>query len=302
MYSFEQIAWMFLIYAMIGWLWETPFVSIKKGKFVNRGFLRGPIIPIYGFAITTIMISLKAYDDLIRVTGWHRVAAIMLYAAFVATVWEYVTSYLLEVIFKTRWWDYSPKPFNIKGRIALHASIFWGIGSTILWFYVNHGLMAFYERVPIGAMRSFLAIAYAIVLVDVAFTLVELVNLRSLVNRLHHISDEMFEGMTERLEKLGELHFIETLEEAKNTLKSKVVYRKYEGFQAFSEFLEELTSKSKDWAIDNDMLSGHFREVLGKIKGNVRFFRNYPDARTKHFQMVFIARKAIQDFFKQFKD
>ena len=289
MYSIEQIAWMFLVYAIVGWLWETPFVSIKKGKFVNRGFLRGPIIPIYGFAITTIMISLKAFDGAITANGWQRVGLILLYAALVATAWEYATSYILEVIFKTRWWDYSPKRFNIKGRIALHATIFWGIGSTILWLYVNGPIMTLFDRVPGSAMRSFLAIAYAVLFVDVAFTLMELVNLRHLVNRLHTLSDELMEGLSERLEKLGDLHLTE------------VVYRKYEGFQAFTELVDELASKGKEWAAVNESLTNGLKEVIGKIKGNVRFFRNYPDARTKHFQKVFIARKAIQEFFKQFK-
>ncbi|HAS73073.1 MAG TPA: hypothetical protein DCS67_02895 [Clostridiales bacterium UBA8960] len=302
MFTFGEVAWMFLVYGLVGWLWETPFVSIKNKKFVNRGFLRGPIIPIYGFAATTIMLSLAAWDPTKLVKGVQGAIIIMIYAALVATVWEYMTSYLLEVLFKTRWWDYSKRRFNLKGRIALRASVFWGIGSTMLWFFVNPKIIAFYGSVPESVMKAVLFGAYFIVLVDVGFTLVELINLRSLVIKLHQTSEEMVTVLTEKLEKLGEMHIISFLSDAKANLKTRVEYRKYEGFQAFSEFLDEMTNKGKDWALDNEILSGRFNEMLSKLKGNVRFFRNYPDAKTKHFQMVFITRKldeAIHEFLKQ---
>lgn len=302
MFTTGEIAWMFLVYAMIGWLWETPFVSIKNKKFVNRGFLRGPIVPIYGFAATTIMISLAAWDRHIFLEGWQRVALIMIYASLIATIWEYMTSYLLEVLFKTRWWDYSKRRFNIKGRIALRASFFWGIGGSMLWFFVNPAIISFYKSVPISVMEVTLFSAYFVVLTDVGFTLVELINLRSLVIKLHQTSEEMVTGLTEKIEKLGEIQVINFLSDAKNNLMSKVEYRKYEGFQAFNEFLDEMTNKGKEWALDNDLLSRRFSEMLSKIKGNVRFFRNYPDAKTKHFQMIFVTRKlneAIHEFLKQ---
>lgn len=322
-YTLYQIAWMFLIYSIIGWLWETPYVSIKLKKFVNRGFLRGPIVPIYGFGATTIMLSVGVIESSLT---WHpavNMIITMVYIALIATIWEYGTSYLMEVFFKTRWWNYASHRFNIKGRIALDVSIFWGIGGFILWRYVNGAIMNFYDMIPGQTLSYILAIAYSIIAFDAATTLVELINLRNLVIKLHEASEDVIVQLTTRIEQLSEnleglseniseniaeqrTNFLTYIEETKISIKTKAQYRKVEGFQAFGDFMDDMKSRWKNLVDENELSLGRFgnsltrlSDLLGKTRGQKRFFNNYPNATTKQFELIFMTRRKEEDSEKQ---
>lgn len=110
---------LFFIYAILGWIIETTLVSIEKRKFVNRGFLIGPYCPIYGFGGLAITILLKNYtkDPIV----------LFLMAVIICGTLEYFTSYIMEKIFKARWWDYSAKKYNINGRICLENLEYWDV-------------------------------------------------------------------------------------------------------------------------------------------------------------------------------
>jgi len=314
-YNFYQIAWMFLIYSIIGWLWETPYVSIKLKKFVNRGFLRGPVVPIYGFGATTIMLSVGAIE---RHLIWHPVVntiLTMLYIAVVASVWEYGTSYIMEGLFKTRWWDYTSHRFNVKGRIALDVSVFWGIGGFILWYFVNGVVLNVYEMLSEQMVITILATSYAIIALDAVTTLIELINLRNLVIMLHEASEDVIGQLTSRIEQLSEnledfsenlseniadqrASFLHAINEAKASIKTKAQYRKYEGFQAFSEFRDEMKVKWKSLVDESDISISRFSnsltrfsDLLGKTTGQKRFFNNYPNATTKQFELIYMNRR-----------
>ncbi len=315
-WHFTEIAWIFLIYSVIGWLWETPYVSLKEHKFVNRGFLRGPFIPIYGFAVTTVILSMRVIEAKLV---WHpAINAIlaMLYIAVVATTWEYVTSLSMEVIFKTRWWNYTSHRFNIKGRIALDVSIFWGLGGFVLWKFVNPIVMQLYNQFSMGFIYAFLGISYLVLMIDASLTLVELINLRSVVIRLHDVSEEIVTQITDRLEKIGDnieeikdnitdtlsenileqkRNFTEFVEDAKESIKNGAIYQKYENFTVFSDFLEDMTDKGRKWRSDNEKSLEKFSELLSRArnKSTARFFNNYPNATTKQFGLMHLTRNRI---------
>ena len=310
-FALKEIAWMFIIYGFIGWLWETPYVSIKKKKYINRGFLRGPIIPIYGFAVTTVMVFAHFLGPLLEPINGFSLIVMMTYVALVATLWEYGTSWLMEVLFKTRWWDYSGHRFNIKGRISLKVSVFWGIGGTILWAYVNEPVLSILHAMTHQMGLAFLSIIYFILAVDVAFTVSELIDLRNVAIKLHSASEEVVDYLTVRVETLTEnvadnidhqrAHFSQLVEDARQNIKLRVNYRRYEGFQAFTDFIEDMAQKGKAWAMDDDAPIAHFKELLTKMKGKRRFFKNYPDAMTGEFQLMFLTRK-IEAMLKEFRN
>lgn len=125
---YHLINW-FYIYSFLGWLWETCYVSAKKGKLINRGFITGPLCTIYGFGALSVYLILRPVEDNLVVLFFAGIA--------VATTLEYVTAVLMESIFHMSWWDYSNKPFNFQGRICLGASLGWGC-FTVLLFRVLH--------------------------------------------------------------------------------------------------------------------------------------------------------------------
>ncbi|MDO4273322.1 MAG: hypothetical protein Q4D16_06625 [Eubacteriales bacterium] len=130
--DFYHIINWFFIYSFLGWVWETCFVSFKKGEYVNRGFINGPFCTIYGFGAISVYLILKPVGGNIL---WLFFGGIV-----VATALEYVTAVLMESIFHTSWWDYSDKKFNFQGRICLGASLGWGF-FTVMLFRVLHPMV-----------------------------------------------------------------------------------------------------------------------------------------------------------------
>ena len=121
-----------IIYSFFGWVWETCYVSVKSGKFVNRGFINGPLCTIYGFGAVSVYVILRPFSD--------NLLYLYLGGVLVATALEYVTAVLMESIFHTSWWDYSDNKSNFQGRICLGASLGWG-AFTVILFKVLHPLV-----------------------------------------------------------------------------------------------------------------------------------------------------------------
>ena len=120
---------LFIIYAFIGWCLEVIYCYYHTGKIINRGFLIGPYCPIYGVGCVLIIILLKRYSS--------DVLALFIMSIVICSVLEYLTSYILEKLFKTRWWNYSNRKFNINGRICLETMIPFGVGGVIIMKVVN---------------------------------------------------------------------------------------------------------------------------------------------------------------------
>ncbi|WP_280739165.1 MULTISPECIES: hypothetical protein [unclassified Enterococcus] len=114
----------FIVYSVIGWLWESIYCSFKARRFVYRGFLLGPYCPVYGFGISFVLLLVpKDAGSLFN---------LYLNMVVITTVVEYITSWLLEKLFNMKLWDYSTLPFNINGRVAIPVSIFWGFGCLLI--------------------------------------------------------------------------------------------------------------------------------------------------------------------------
>lgn len=128
-YSWNQWITFFFIYSFLGWVWESCYVSIKSHRWVNRGFLRMPMLPLYGSGATIMLLLTLPFPG----------NYVLQYCLGVIgpTILEYFTGWAMEKLFKMRYWDYSNQRFNIKGYICLTSSIAWGF-FTLLMTYVLH--------------------------------------------------------------------------------------------------------------------------------------------------------------------
>ena len=126
--SLAVIFILFWLYSFLGWVMEIISVSLRSKKYVNRGFLLGPYCPIYGSGAILLLI-LKDYqnDPLV----------VFILSIFICSLLEYITSYLMELIFKVRWWDYSDRFLNINGRICLFNSICFGLLGMFIVCFLN---------------------------------------------------------------------------------------------------------------------------------------------------------------------
>lgn len=137
MFSYSVIQWLFLFYfyCFFGWCFESGYVSLKSRKWVNRGFMRGPFLPLYGSGAIMMLVVSKPF-----LNHWW---AVYLAGVAGATLLEYVTGVVMEALFKVRYWDYSSNRFNFQGHICLGSSLAWG-GLTLL---MNYGIHKPVERV-----------------------------------------------------------------------------------------------------------------------------------------------------------
>ena len=125
--SFYYILLLFFIYAFIGWVLETCYAMYNFGYFVKRGFLYGPMCPIYGYGAVILVAFMGKYKD--------NSFKLFIYSMVVFSVFEYVAGYALDALFSAKWWDYTNDFFNLNGRISIFYSFVWGIFAIL---FVNH--------------------------------------------------------------------------------------------------------------------------------------------------------------------
>lgn len=136
---FELYAY-FMIYSFLGWAMESIFVSVKSKKWVNRGFINGPFCPIYGTGALLILLSLRPVAD--------NLPLLFLGGFLIATAVEYVIGVAMEKLFHATWWDYSEKPFNIKGHVCLERSAEWGMLSVFVVRVIQPLVAGFVLSIP----------------------------------------------------------------------------------------------------------------------------------------------------------
>ena len=122
-YSWFQILWYFYIYGFLGWCSEVAFAAVAHGKFVNRGFVNGPICSIYGFGVMSVLLVLGP----LKSSLWLLFGGSVLFTSAI----EYLTGWVLEKVFHDKWWDYSKRPLNIKGYVCLEFSVLWGLACGV---------------------------------------------------------------------------------------------------------------------------------------------------------------------------
>ena len=128
-YTWYQWLTFFYLYCFFGWIFESAYVSLLKRRFVNRGFLRIPMLPLYGSGAVMMLVVSEPFQDSLFLTWFSGVIG--------ATILEYVTGWAMEQLFKVRYWDYSNQKFNLHGYICLSSSIAWGF-LTIFMTHVIH--------------------------------------------------------------------------------------------------------------------------------------------------------------------
>lgn len=156
MYDLFQWILFFYLYAFIGWCFESTVVSVSKRRPVNRGFLKSPMLPLYGFgALLILLLTLRVRSNL---------PLVFLFGMVGATVLEFFTGTVMESLFKVRYWDYTGKPFNFRGQICLTSSLAWGTLSVLLVTLMQPTLESFVLAISLDSVRLlvvFISIPFA---------------------------------------------------------------------------------------------------------------------------------------------
>ena len=187
--TYYQICWYFLIYSFGGWIVEVIFHAVALGKVVNRGFLNGPVCPVYGFGV----LSVFAMINTLQSNGYQmNVGMIFLFGIILATVVELIAGWLLDVCFHARWWDYSDKPLNFHGYICLEFSLIWGLAVVLVvkvfQKYVENHTSSHADSIFAWIV---LAVLYCIYLADFIVTVAVIQGLNKKLTRLDKIRSDM---------------------------------------------------------------------------------------------------------------
>ena len=162
----------FFIYSFLGWLIETIYALFVHGYFVKRGFLFGPICPIYGFGAVLLLLKKKKL--------YKKPFLKFLIAAIAFTLFEYIVSFLLEMLFGLRWWDYSNDFLNIQGRVSLLYSILWGVIGLILLEKLHPYIQNKIQKITKGSTTHILSIVCLIcivlIIIDTTFSAIRYLN------------------------------------------------------------------------------------------------------------------------------
>lgn len=199
----------FLFYGFIGWIYESLIWAIcEEGRFTNRGFMIGPVCPIYG------VVSLMDWYLLHEIQSPFKV---FLVAFLVCSALEFITSWVLEKLFKARWWDYSNYPFNLNGRISLYSSTLFGLAGLLLVTIVHPAVMNSLDFLFPNARCIIACVLFCLFTADLAITITS-------VNLLNKKVKQMYDAVIDKWNTP-----FDYLNEHKHVLADKVIIKKSRG-------------------------------------------------------------------------
>ena len=182
-YTFLELILMFFIYGFFGWCAEVAFAACCEGRFVNRGFLNGPICPIYGFGVLGVVLLLAPFE--------RSLALLFAGSLVVTTLIEFVTGLVLEQVFHAKWWDYSDRPLNIMGYVCLPFSLMWGVACVVVIRFIHPVILGLVQLMPQSVQIALACVFAAALLVDVVATVAAIRMLTKRVKRLSEMAAEI---------------------------------------------------------------------------------------------------------------
>ena len=279
MYHYTAIQWLFFFYfyCFFGWVFESTYVSIKSRHFVNRGFMRGPFLPIYGSgAIMMLVVSMPFQDNLILT---------YLAGCVGATLLELVTGMTMEALFKVRYWDYSNQKFNYKGHICLSSTIAWGFLTIFMTQFLHKGVEKLVLSIPYNILTILTVVLSVYIVADFTLSFKAAMDLRDVLIGLDKARAEM-EKIQKRLDVLIAVanderetrklereeradEWMENLEESFSKVREHLTTNPGAFMDNVKDELAELRSKylvEKEHRLQFDRLKDFYQRSL--IKGN----------------------------------
>ena len=182
-YSLYEWLILFYIYSFFGWIFESVYVSLRKKRWVNRGFLLGPFLPIYGGGAVMMLFVSEPFKSNLILTYFA--------GAVGATLLELVTGMVMESIFKVRYWDYSDRKYNYKGYICLESAVLWGFFTIAMNQAVHPALLRLLAAVPALPLHVVFGIVSVFLVFDIISSVKEALDLRDMLEKMESLREEM---------------------------------------------------------------------------------------------------------------
>lgn len=246
---------LFWLYSFLGWLMETTLVSLQSKKFINRGFFMGPYCPIYGTG-GVLLLVLSPYKD--------SPFLVFILSIVICSIIEYLTSYILEMIYKVRWWDYSNRMFNLNGRVCLFNSICFGLLGMLMVSYLNPVFLNLITSLSDTILTIIALIILIITLIDMSITFSIMFDIRkTIINLKEKTITSIFKKNQDNTEEVSK--------RVKNILKEKSVIHKHLS-NAFSNLkvyknnfftkTEELLKRKREQKLETKFIIGTLISII----------------------------------------
>ena len=217
----------FFIYAFLGWCTEVAFAAFKEHRFVNRGFLNGPICPVYGFGVVAVIHFLTPLRS--------NLLLLYLGSAILVTAIEWLTGFILEKVFHNKWWDYSNMPLNLNGYVCLLFSLIWGVFCVFIVDVFHPLIDTLLSHIPFLVGIILVCILVIAGLADLYVTASGILKLnkrlekmQTIADELHQISDKLGESIYKRtitaMEKQEAIS--DTLADVSDEVKERITLRR----------------------------------------------------------------------------
>ncbi len=226
--TFHFDSWLiyFYFYCICGWIFESTYVSLKTKKLTNRGFMKGPWLPLYGSgAIVILLVTLPVKQFPV---------AVYFVGAIAATALEYVTGVVMLKLFKVRYWDYSYRKIQFQGHICLVSSIAWGFLSLIMVYLVHEPVVRFIALWNEEVLSILTFLITIVIVFDFANAFRNAMDLRALIIQAEEIRRRLDEALEERKQ-----HLSQTVSEAQAQIEQALEERAEENRKALNKYKEQ---------------------------------------------------------------
>lgn len=230
---------LFFFYSAAGWLLESIYCSIGEKKIINRGFLTGPLCPIYGTA--AIVMTVLIYNPF-----RDKPLLVFLLGIILCDIVEYITSYLMEKLFAARWWDYTYELLNLNGRICLKHSLYWGVISVVFVRVIHPAVDGLYGKINEEYLPWIFAAALLIFIIDLTNAVIKASDIRKLQKKLTLMLNTVNHGLSVAKDTVGDKYSV--IKEAVEKQSDKFIEFRWqmdELYTQFEERFDKLTFKEK---------------------------------------------------------
>ena len=263
--DFYYLMLYFFVYGFLGWCTEVAFAAVKEQRFVNRGFLNGPICPIYGVGVSAVVFFLEPYS--------HKLLLLYIASVVIVTLIEGLTGWIMDVLFHSKWWDYSDMKFNIGGYVCLTFSLVWGVACVAIMKFIHPLIHKVLTFIPHTLGVIIIVILAAALIADLSVTVSAILKfnkhlekMEKIAKEIHEISDQIGDDISEKvfaalekgnnsalelrefkMEKEEErLYRIAELKERYNNIVEKIPYNTFRLEKAFPKMQSRIHEKQFD--------------------------------------------------------
>lgn len=256
----------FTIYSILGWICECIYCAAIDKVWVNRGFLNGPVCPVYGFGAMFVILLLQGFKD--------NIALLFIMAVIVTTTLEYITAVILENAFHLKWWDYSNYKLNYKGRICVLNSTLFGLLSLFLIEILQPFVVAKISLIPYGYAFILTLIIVGIFAVDFAFTVSSLVDMNKMLEKITQINLEL-KKLGISMEKFNDIEYNKVFDKLKFRNDRKHFKIKFEEtYNNFKKMQPKSSIQNRIIKAFPDMRSNIYGEQFKKLKDSITEYWN----------------------------